>query len=111
MYRLRKLAKLTCIYGPMYLQLDDYPPYSDKRSDIFQTHINRNLRCIRGYTNCVRHTDSITWVYIHSWGMLLSEFSHSERISACPRTTVCNNCEQSNMRGGIFNDGDNVDDQ
>ena len=30
MYRLRKSATLTHPYGPMYLELDDYPPYSDK---------------------------------------------------------------------------------
>ena len=29
---LRKNAMLTCLYGPMYLQLDDYPPYSDKKT-------------------------------------------------------------------------------
>ena len=46
----------------MYLQLDDYPPYYDKKSDIFETHINSNLRCIHGYTNCMIHTDLITWV-------------------------------------------------
>ena len=85
----------------MYLQLDDYLPYSDKRSDILETHININLICIYGYTNCVRNTDSITWVSMHSWEMLLSEFSHSERISACPRTKICNKCKQSNMRGDI----------
>ena len=37
MYRLRKSATLTSPYGPMYLELDDYPIYSDKRSDIFET--------------------------------------------------------------------------
>ena len=111
MYRLRKIAKLKLIYGPMYLKLDDYPQYSDKRSDIFETHINRNLRCSYGYTNWVRLTDSITWVSIHSWEILLSEFSHAERIIACPRTIICNNCEQINMRGDILNAGENVDDQ
>ena len=30
MYILRKSAILTCVYGPMYLKLYDYPPYSDK---------------------------------------------------------------------------------
>ena len=30
MYRLRKSATLTRLYGPMYFELDDYPPYSDK---------------------------------------------------------------------------------
>ena len=43
---LRKNATLTCLYGPMYLQLDDYPLYSDKKSDIIETHNNSNLRCI-----------------------------------------------------------------
>ena len=45
MYHLRKSATLTCLCGPMYLELDDYPPYSDKTPVIFETHINRNLRC------------------------------------------------------------------
>ena len=95
----------------MYLELDDYPPYSDKKSVVFETNINRNLRCIHGYTNCTRHTDSITWVSKISWENLLSEFLHAERISACPKTIICNTCEQNNMRGEILNDGENVDDQ
>ena len=102
---------MTCLYGTMYLQLDDYSQYSDERSDIFEKHITRNLICIHEYTNCVRHTDLITWVSIDSWEMLLSKFSHAERISACPRTTICNKFEQSNTRGDILNAGHNVDDQ
>ena len=43
--------------------------------------------------------------------MLLHEFLHAERISACPRKIICNKCEQSNMSGNILNAGDNVDDQ
>ena len=40
--------------------------------------------------------------------MLLSEFIHAEKISGCPRTTICNKCEQSNTRDDILNAGDNV---
>ena len=29
-YRLRKSATLISLYGPMYLELDDYPPYYDE---------------------------------------------------------------------------------
>ena len=29
MYHLRKLLTTTRLYGTMYLELDDYPPYSD----------------------------------------------------------------------------------
>ena len=78
-YRLRKSATLTCIYGTMYLDLDEYPPYSDKISVIFDTHMNRNLRCSHIYTNFVTYTDLITWVYTNSWEMLLSEFSQAEK--------------------------------
>ena len=40
-YYLREIAKLTCLHGPMYLSLDDYPPYSDKQSNIFEAKINK----------------------------------------------------------------------
>ena len=43
--------------------------------------------------------------------MLLSKFSHAERISAYHRSIICNKCEQINTRGEILNAGDNVDDQ
>ena len=45
------------------------------------------------------------------WEVLLSEFSHSEIISACPRTIICNKCEQNIMREKILNASDNVDDK
>ena len=57
--------------------------------------------------------------------MLLSEFSLAEKepksqektcndcekISACPRTIICNNCEQNNTIGEILNADDSVDDK
>ena len=82
-----------------------------KYQSLFETNITRNLRCSHGYTNCVRHTDLITWVPKNYWEMLLYEFSNTERIRACPKTIICNKCEQNNMIGKILNTGDNVDDQ
>ena len=69
------------------------------------------MRCINGYNNGIRHTDSITWVSIYSWDMLLSEFIHAVKIIPCLRTTTCNKREQSNTRGDILNAGDNVGDE
>ena len=43
--------------------------------------------------------------------MLLSKFSDSEIISACPNKLIGNKCEQNIIRGEILNDGENVDDQ
>ena len=48
---LEKNAQLTCLYGIMHIQLDDYPPYNYTLFDIFKTNINKNLRCCHGYTN------------------------------------------------------------
>ena len=33
MYCLKRGATLTCVYGPIYLQLDDYPQYSDNNQN------------------------------------------------------------------------------
>ena len=95
----------------MYLESDEYPPYSDKISVIFETNINRNLRFSHGYKNCVRHTDLINWVSKNSWEMLLYKFSNAERISAWLRTIICNKCAQNNMIGEILNAGENFDDR
>ena len=57
----------------------------------------------------MRHTDLITWVSNYDWMMLLSEFSHTVKIIPCPRTTICNKCEQINTSGDILNAGENAD--
>ena len=36
MYSLRKSATLTRLYGPVYLYLDEYPPYSDKNKSFLR---------------------------------------------------------------------------
>ena len=69
------------------------------------------MRCIHVYTNFVSHNNLVTWVSKHSWEDLLSEFSQAEKIIPCPRTIICNNRVQINLLSGIFNAGDNVDDQ
>ena len=63
---LRKMEKLICLYEPMYLPWDDYPPYSDKQSDISEANINKEFRCIHGYTNHDEHNVLINWVSIKS---------------------------------------------
>ena len=108
MYRFKKECNTDTSILPMYVDLDDYPPYSDRTSVIFETQINRNLICIHVYTICVAHNYLITWLSKHSWEMLLSEFSQAEKLSPCTRTIICNNCEQNNLLGDILNAGDNV---
>ena len=57
MYRLRKSATLTRLYGPMNLELDDYPPYFDLKLH-FLRHLYMKLYLSEGALNVVRW-----WVY------------------------------------------------
>ena len=43
--------------------------------------------------------------------MLLYEFNDAVKMNSCPRTTICNNCEQSNMSGDILNTEEKSDDE
>ena len=40
---------MTILYGPMYMNLDDFPAYSDSLTETFETKINRNLQFCHGY--------------------------------------------------------------
>ena len=40
-YYLKKKVELTNIYGPMYLQLDEYYPYSDSLSEILRKNLTQ----------------------------------------------------------------------
>ena len=95
----------------MYLQLHEYPPYSDKQSDIFETNINKIFICNNGYTNHIEKNVLITWVQKKSWKISLSGFLQELDINPSPRTIVCNNCKIINVSGDILNAGGNVEDE
>ena len=106
-----KSANITCLYGTIYLYLDDYPPYYDKQSDIFGEKINKNLRCCHGYTNYVVQKQLITWVSKNTWENFHSEFPQASVINNCPRTTICNYCEEINVSGDTLYAGGNDEKQ
>ena len=93
----------------MYIQLDDYPPYSDTLSDIFETNINKKLICCHGYKNYTGNKRLITWVLKNYWENFHSEFSKSKVIITCPRAIICNYCDQNLVSGDILYDIGNVD--
>ena len=82
---LKNIDKLTCLYGPMYLQLNDYPPYYDKQSDIFETNINNNLRYCFGYPIYSWQTQLITGVSKTTWKIFYSEFPQNTILKKCSR--------------------------
>ena len=58
--------------------------------------------------------DIVVWLlgYLNILGKCYSlNFHILKKISAYPRSIICNKYEQNNMTGEILNSGDNIDDQ
>ena len=64
---MNKKAKFTRTYGPMYLDLDDYTPYSDVFLDFFEMKINFNLRLFHGYPIYTESYKKNSWVDKKTW--------------------------------------------
>ena len=103
-----KSANLTYLYGSMYSQLDDLPPYSYKKLDIFETNINKNLRCIHQYTNYIAQNELTTWISKYSWKcFFLNSHKHLKQIPVPGQPSVI--IANKNMSGDILNSGGNVE--
>ena len=59
---LKKREKLTRLYGQIYTNFDEFPPYSYSLSDIFETKINSNLQCFHEYPKNTKSLKNNTWV-------------------------------------------------
>ena len=42
-------SSLIKTIGPIYIDLDEYPPYSGSNSEIFEKNVNENIQCVHGY--------------------------------------------------------------
>ena len=95
--------KLTRLYGTMYLQLVDYTQYYDSLLEIFGTNINSNLRCCHGYINNSGKKKQLGSK--KTWGIFHLDFIEAKVIIPCPRTIMCNPCDQNILTDDIFDDG------
>ena len=46
----------------MYIDFDDYPPYSGRISAIFEKYVNENIQCDHGYAYSSGKQKMCTWV-------------------------------------------------
>ena len=54
----------------MYIDVDDYPPYSGSMSEIFETDVNANIQCDNGYAYSSRKEKNFTWINEESWEVM-----------------------------------------
>ena len=51
----------------MYIDFDNYPPYSSAISEIFETNVNANIQCGHGYAYSSRKEKICIWINEESW--------------------------------------------
>ena len=77
--------------GPMYIDFDEYPPYSGRIYEIFETNVNANIQCDHGYAYSSSKEKVYTLIHEESWKMI-KMFSWCKANKKIPKTTVCKEC-------------------
>ena len=72
--RLKENAPLIKYFGPIYIHFDEYPTYSGRISENFETNVNDNIKCDHGYTYCSSKQKMCTWVKKESLEMIKTVF-------------------------------------
>ena len=49
-------------FGPMYIDFDEYPRYSDRNSEILEKNVNGNIQCVHGYEYSSGKQKMYTWI-------------------------------------------------
>ena len=72
----------------MYIDFDEYPPYSGRISEIFEKNINDNTQCDNGYAFSSREHKHFTSFNGESLEMMKDCFPVAKQIKK-PKNTVC----------------------
>ena len=76
----------------MYIYFGDYPPYSGRISENFETNDNANMQCYHVYACSSSKQKMWTWFNGESWEIMKNCFPDAKQIKKCPKTTVCKEC-------------------
>ena len=77
----------------MYIDFDEYPPYIDTISDIFEAKINAHIKWCHVYAYSTPKGIIITWINNKSWEMLKHCFPEILSVTICQKTTVFSSCK------------------
>ena len=62
----------------MYIDFDEYPPYSGRIYDFFD-FFNENMKCIHGYAYYSGKHKICKWVNEERWGMMKTFFPYAKQ--------------------------------
>ena len=72
----------------MYIDFDEYPPYSGIISEIFEARVNAYIQYDHGYAYSSIKQKVCTWVNEKSWEMMKNCFPEAKQIKI-PKNIVC----------------------
>ena len=78
--QLKENAALIKKIGPMYIDFDEYPTYSDTIYEVFETNINANIQCEHDYSYSSSEKKMCSWVNGESWEILKLCFPDAKQI-------------------------------
>ena len=64
----------------MYIDFDEYPPYSGRNEKIAENNVNENVQCVHGYAYSSGKQKMCTWVNKESWGTMKTCFPDARQI-------------------------------
>ena len=87
-----KKSPLIKHFGPIYIYFDEYPRYTGRTSNIFETNINDSIQCDHGYDYSSRKQKMCTCVLEKGCEITKNCFLSAKQIEKCPKTTLCKDC-------------------
>ena len=92
-------------FGPIYIDFDEYLPFSDALSENFVTNIHAHIRCNNIYPYSTTKGNMLTWTNKGSWEMTKKGFPDAKQVKKCPTTTVCKICTYVKNERKKINEG------
>ena len=89
--QLKDNAPLIKKFGPMYIDFDEYPPYSGRIFENFEKNVNENIQCDHGYAYYSGKQKICTKVNEESWLMTKTCFPDAKQIKNAQKPFYANN--------------------
>ena len=86
-------STLTRHFGTMYINFDDYIPYTGTIYEIFETNINAHIKWCHGYPYSTTKVTTATWINKEGWWLLKNYFHEANKLNICVRTKLCKTCK------------------
>ena len=80
-------------FGTIYIEFNDYSPYSGAISENFVTNINAHIQYNHVFPYSTIQVNMLTYMNKERWEMMKKCFPEAKQVKKFPRTTVYKMCK------------------